>query len=138
MKNDLFIKLKWIGLAWAQVRAGNIILCLTLFELQHLNLKANSSQMNIKAYWDYFISRYNEAIHGLFDKKGTNATKSLKRENKNRWERKMLTVRPIGLKETCQPDKSSTYTLYCNTCRVVLRKVLEKKMIKVHVKTLKG
>ena len=38
-------------------------------------------------------------------------------------ERKMLTVRPIGLKETCQPDKSSTYTLYCNTCGVVLRKV---------------
>lgn len=56
-----------------------------LFELQHLNLKANSFQMNIfKAYWDYFISRYNEAIHGLFDEKGTNATKSLKRENKNR------------------------------------------------------
>ena len=51
-----------------------------------MNLKANSFQMNIKAYWDYFISRYNEAIHGLFDKKGTNATKSLKRENKNRWE----------------------------------------------------
>ena len=55
-----------------------------LFEPQHLNLRANSFQMNIKAYWDYFISRYNEAIHGLFDKKGTNATKSLKRENKNR------------------------------------------------------
>ena len=118
------INVNWPGLSSSSSRKH---LCLMLFELQHLNLKANSFPMNIKAYWDYFISRYNEAIHGLFDKKGTNATKSLKRENKNRWERKMLTVRPIGLKEKCQPDKPSTYTLHCNTCRVVLRKVFGKK-----------
>ena len=34
----------------------------------------------------------------------------------------MLTVRPIGLKETCQPDKSSTYTLYQNTRGVASKK----------------
>ena len=39
----------------------------------------------------------------------------------------MLTVRLIGLKETCQPDKPSTYTLYQNTRGVVSRKVFGKK-----------
>lgn len=38
--------------------------------------------------------RYNEAIHGLFDKKGTNTTKSLKRENKNR-PREMSSKKPV-------------------------------------------
>lgn len=38
--------------------------------------------------------RYNEAIHGLFDKKGTNATKSLKRENKNR-PRELSSKKPV-------------------------------------------
>ena len=51
----------------------------------------------------------------------------------------MLTVRPIGLKEKCQPDKPSTYTLYQNTRGVVSRKVFgKKKKIKVHAKTLKS
>lgn len=38
--------------------------------------------------------RYNEAIHGLFDKKGTNTTKSLKRENKNR-PRELSSKKPV-------------------------------------------
>ncbi|PFX17444.1 ribosomal RNA processing protein 36 homolog [Stylophora pistillata] len=38
--------------------------------------------------------RYNEAIHGLFDKKGTNVTKSLKRENKNR-PRELSSKKPV-------------------------------------------
>ena len=62
---------------------------LTLYQWQNLSAHAhqvktiNYSCIHIHLYTVIFCSRYNQAIHGLFEKKGVDAL-SHKRENKNR------------------------------------------------------
>ncbi len=46
-------------------------------------ISSNNYCTHTDRYMSFYFLRYNEAIHGLFEKKGANA-KSQKRENKNR------------------------------------------------------